>query len=209
VQTGGVKFRFLASESRRSRIVIFTETKLKGAFIIDLQRREDSRGYFARIFCQNEFNEQGLNPKITQVNVAFTRVKGTVRGMHFQFPPDAETKLVRCTRGAIWDVIVDLRPESVTYLHHLGVELTEENQRALYIPERFAHGYQTLTDKTDISYHAGAFYAPDSEGGLLHNDPRLGLVWPTPVTNFSERDGAFPFLDEVEGRLRQRMSVLR
>ena len=126
--------------------MIFTETKLEGAFIIDLDLKEDNRGFFARAFCQHEFEEHGLKPVIAQANIAFNRRKGSVRGMHFQFPPAAETKLVRCTRGAILDVIVDLRPESPTYLDHVSVELTADNHRALYVPERFAHGYQVLED---------------------------------------------------------------
>ncbi len=132
--------------------MIFTETNAAGAFIIDLERREDDRGFFARMFCQNEFAEHGLKPTIAQANVAFNRVTGTLRGMHFQFPPAAETKLVRCTRGAILDIIVDLRPESPTYLQHIAVELNADNRRALYVPERFAHGYQALVDDTETSY---------------------------------------------------------
>src|SRR5205085_2908695 len=143
----------------------FTETKLKGAFIVDLERREDSRGFFARAFCQKEFAAHGLKPIIAQANVASNHKRGTMRGMHFQFPPAAETKLVRCTRGAILDIIVDLRPESPTYLQHVAVELNEDNQRALYVPERFAHGYQALRDKTDTSYQVGEFYAPACESG--------------------------------------------
>src|SRR5882762_662478 len=165
--------------------MIFTETKLKGAFILDLERREDSRGYFARAFCQNEFKANGLKPTIAQANVAHNKLKGTVRGMHFQYPPAAETKLVRCTRGAILDIIVDLRPESPTYLRHIAVELNEDNQRALYVPERFAHGYQTLRDSTDTSYQVGEFYTPGSEGGLRFDDPRLRLEWPLPVASIS------------------------
>ena len=141
--------------------MIFTETKLKGAFIIDLERREDARGFFARAFCQNEFEAHGLKPIIAQANIAFNIRKGTLRGMHFQYPPAAETKLVRCTRGAILDIIVDLRPESPTYLQHVAVELNEDNQRALYVPERFAHGYQALRDNTDTSYQVGEFYTPE------------------------------------------------
>ena len=137
--------------------MVFTETKLKGAFLIDLERREDSRGFFARAFCQKEFTTHGLKPTIAQANVAFNIKKGTLRGMHFQFPPAPETKLVRCTRGAILDIIVDLRPESATYLQHISVELNEENQRSLYVPERFAHGYQALRDNTDTSYQVGEF----------------------------------------------------
>src|ERR1044071_1085813 len=124
----------------------FTETKLRGAYIIDLERREDSRGFFARAFCQKEFAAHGLKPFIAQANVAYNYKKGTLRGMHFQFPPAAETKLVRCTRGAILDIIVDLRSESPTYMQHISVELNEDNHRGLYVPERFAHGYQCLAD---------------------------------------------------------------
>src|SRR3954470_20445560 len=142
--------------------MIFTETKLKGAFILDIERREDSRGFFARAFCQKEFTAHGLQPVIAQANVAFNVNKGTLRGMHFQFPPAAETKLVRCTRGAILDIIVDLRPESSTYLQNIAVELNEENGRALYVPERFAHGYQALRDDTETSYQVGEFYTPAS-----------------------------------------------
>ena len=161
--------------------VIFTETKLKGAFIIELERREDERGFFARAFCQNEFATHGLKPVIAQANLAFNKRKGTLRGMHFQFPPHPETKLVRATRGAILDIIVDLRPESPTYLQHVEVELTADNHRALYVPERFAHGYQALEDATETSYQVGEFYAPETEGGLLYYDPRLVLTWPLPV----------------------------
>jgi dTDP-4-dehydrorhamnose 3,5-epimerase len=187
--------------------VKFTETRLTGAFILDLERREDSRGYFARTFCQREFAEHGLQTTITQANVAFSRDKGTLRGMHFQFPPKAETKLVRATRGAVIDIIVDLRPESPTYLEHVSVELTEHNGRALYVPERFGHGYQTLVDDTETSYQVGEFYAPEIEGGLLHDDPRLGLSWPLPVTTMSEKDQNWALLDDCEGELKQRMAL--
>jgi dTDP-4-dehydrorhamnose 3,5-epimerase len=186
--------------------MIFTETKLAGAFIIDLERREDSRGFFARAFCQNEFAEHGLKTTIAQANVASNSHRGTLRGMHFQYPPAAETKLVRCTRGAILDIIVDLRPESETYLQHVAVELNEDNQRALYVPERFAHGYQALRDNTDTSYQVGEFYTPEAEGGLLHDDPRLGLEWPLPVTVISEKDQQFSLLDELEPELKRRMA---
>jgi dTDP-4-dehydrorhamnose 3,5-epimerase len=187
--------------------LIFTETKLAGAFIIDLERREDSRGFFARAFCQNEFEAHGLKPVIAQANVAHNKSKGTLRGMHFQYPPAAETKLVRCTRGAIVDIIVDLRPESRTYLQHIAVELNEDNQRALYVPERFAHGYQVLRDNTDTTYMVGEFYTPDAEGGLMYNDPRLALEWPLPVSIVSEKDQKFRLLDEIEPELKQKMSL--
>jgi dTDP-4-dehydrorhamnose 3,5-epimerase len=184
----------------------FTETALAGAYIIDLERREDPRGFFARSFCQNEFTAHGLKPVIAQANLAFNHRKGTLRGMHFQFPPAAETKLVRATRGAILDIIVDLRPESPTWLRHVAVELTEDNHRALYVPERFAHGYQVLVDKTETSYQVGEFYTPACESGLLHDDPRLGLTWPLPVTVISDKDRAFARLDDVEAELTRRMS---
>lgn len=185
--------------------MIFTETKLKGAYIIDLERREDERGYFARAFCQKEFQAHGLNPVIAQANVAFNAKKGTLRGMHFQYPPAPESKLVRAIRGAIVDIIVDLRPESPTYLQHIEVELNEDNGRALYVPERFAHGYQALQDKTETSYQVGEFYTPGAEGGLLYNDPRLGLKWPLPVTVISDKDKAWKLLSEIEPELKRRM----
>ena len=188
--------------------MIFTETKLKGAYIIDLDRREDTRGFFARAFCQNEFKAHGLKPVIAQANLASNLKKGTVRGMHFQFPPAAETKLVRCTRGAILDIIVDLRPESATFLQSIAVELNEENQRALYVPERFAHGYQTLRDNTGTSYQVGEFYTPEAEGGLMYNDPRLGLKWPLPATVVSEKDQKFPLFDQAESELRRKMTIV-
>jgi dTDP-4-dehydrorhamnose 3,5-epimerase len=186
--------------------VIFTETTLSGAFIIDVERREDDRGFFARAFCQNEFTDHGLKPLIAQANIAFNKRKGTLRGMHFQFPPAAETKLVRCTRGAIVDIIVDLRPESPTYLQHVAVELSADNHRALYVPERFAHGYQVLEDITETSYQVGEFYTPEAEGGLRHDDPRLGLTWPLAVTEITEKDRSFPLLSEIEPELARRMT---
>jgi dTDP-4-dehydrorhamnose 3,5-epimerase len=186
--------------------VIFTETELPGAFVIDLERREDSRGFFARAFCQHEFEEHGLKPVIAQANVAFNKYKGTLRGMHFQYPPAPETKLVRATRGAILDIIVDLRPESPTYLQHVSVHLSAENGRALFVPERFAHGYQVLEDETETSYQVGEFYAPETEGGLMYNDPRLGLEWPLPVQEISDKDQKWKLLDEIEPELKHRMA---
>lgn len=188
--------------------MIFTETKLAGAYIIDIERREDARGFFARAFCQKEFEAHGLKPAIAQANTAHNRLKGTLRGMHFQFPPAAETKLVRCTKGAILDIIVDLRPDSRTYLEHIEVELNEENQRALYVPERFAHGYQVLRDDTDTTYMVGEFYTPATEGGLMYNDPGLGLRWPLPVSVISEKDQKFAPLAECEAELKRRMTAV-
>ena len=187
--------------------MIFTETKLAGAFVIDLERREDERGFFARAFCQHEFEEHGLKPVIAQANVAFNRHRGCVRGMYFQFPPAAETKLVRVTRGAIVDIIVDLRPESPTYLEHVSVELSADSGRSLYVPERFAHGYQVLEDGTETSYQVGEFYTPEAEGGLRYDDPRLGLSWPLEVTDMSPKDTAWAPLDEVEEELKRRMAL--
>jgi dTDP-4-dehydrorhamnose 3,5-epimerase len=187
--------------------VIFRETALRGAFVIDVERREDDRGFFARTFCQREFVDHGLRPVIAQVSIAFNRQRGTVRGMHFQFPPHAETKIVRATRGALLDVIVDLRPESPTYLEHVAVELTADNRRALYVPERFAHGYQVLEDGTEASYEIGEFYTPGTEGGLSPFDPRLALSWPLPVTEMSARDRAWRELEQVEHEIRTRMLV--
>ena len=185
----------------------FTETKLKGAFIIDIEPREDSRGFFARAFCQNEFKAHGLKPVIAQANIAFNKVKGTLRGMHFQFPPAAETKFVRATRGAILDIIVDLRPESPTFLEHVAVELSEDNWRGLYVPERFGHGYQVLRDKTETSYQVGEFYTPGVEGGLMYNDPALKLSWPMPVSVISDKDNAWASFAAQEAELKGRMSL--
>ena len=187
--------------------MIFTETALAGAFIIDIEARGDSRGFFARAFCQHEFAEHGLKSVIAQGNLAYNATKGTLRGMHFQFPPKAETKLVRATRGSILDIIVDLRPESPTYLEHVSVELTADTHRALYVPERFAHGYQVLEDGTETSYQVGEFYTPEAEGGLRFDDPRLGLEWPLPVGELSEKDSGWQLLDEVEAELKERMNV--
>ena len=172
--------------------MIFRETELKGAYIVDVEPRSDDRGFFARVFCQRELAEHGLKPLIAQASIAFNRRSGTIRGMHFQFPPVAETKLVRATRGAILDVICDLRPESPTFLDHVAVELTEDNYRSLYVPERFAHGYQVLADNTEVSYLMGEFYSPGHEGGFRYDDPRLGMSWPLPVTEISEKDLQWP-----------------
>lgn len=187
--------------------MIFTETHLAGAFVIELERREDDRGFFARTFCQHEFEEHRLEPVIAQANLAFNKRRGTLRGMHFQYPPAAETKLVRCTRGAILDIIVDLRPESPTYLEHVSVELSADNGSALYVPRRFAHGYQVLEDLTETSYQVGEFYTPETEGGLRYDDPALGLSWPLPVTEISDKDNAWALLADVEDDVKRRMAA--
>lgn len=187
--------------------MIFTETRLHGAFIIDVERREDGRGHFARMFDQREFAGHGLEPVIAQANVAFNRHRGTLRGMHFQYPPMAETKLVRAPRGAILDVIVDLRPESPTHLEHVAVELTADNGRSLYVPRRFAHGYQVLEDATETTYMVGEFYAPELEGGLRYDDPRLAITWPLPVGEMSDKDRVWALLDEAGDDVRRRMTI--
>jgi dTDP-4-dehydrorhamnose 3,5-epimerase len=185
--------------------MIFTETRLKGAFVIDIQPHADERGFFTRAFCQREFTEHGLKPVFAQANIGFNTRKGTVRGLHFQSAVAPETKFVRASRGAVLDVIVDLRPESPTYLQHVAVELSADNHRGLYIPERCAHGYQALEDNTELIYHAGEFFTPEAVGGLPFDDPRLAVTWPLPVTVISAKDRAWPPLSECENELQARM----
>lgn len=187
--------------------MIFTQTRLSGAYVIDIERREDSRGFFARAFCQHEFEKHGLKPLVAQANIAYNRVKGTVRGMHFQTPPAAETKVVRCTRGSILDIIVDLRPESATYLQHVAVELSAANSRSIYVPERFAHGYQVLEDETETSYMVGEFYSPPNERALRYDEPLFALKWPLPVSVISDKDRNAPLLETLHDRLRREMTV--
>lgn len=184
----------------------FTETALKGAFLVDLERHEDDRGFFARTFSVDDFCHRGLESVVVEASVAHNHRAGTVRGMHFQFPPSAETKVVRCTRGRILDVIVDLRPGSVTYLGHVAVELTAENGAALYVPRRFAHGYQTLTDQTEVTYMMDTRYDPNAASGLRHDDPALAIEWPLAVGAISERDSAWPLYEEVRAELEERMA---
>jgi len=166
----------------------FIPTNLEGAFIVDLTPHSDARGFFSRTFCAREFEQHGLKSSFVQANVSFNHKQGTLRGMHYQLPPAAETKLVRCTAGAIYDVIVDLRPASPTYLQHFGIELTATNRRALYVPELFAHGYLTLTDGAEVEYQVGEFYTPGYERGLRYDDPALGIRWPTAIEVVSEKD---------------------
>lgn len=171
----------------------FEETRLGGAFVIDLERREDERGFFARTWCANEYAEQGLNTRLVQANTSWNPRQGTVRGMHFQNPPHAEVKVVRATRGAIHDVIIDLREASPTYKEWIGVDLTEDNRRALYVPEGFAHGFQTLVPDCEVHYLVTEFYAPEAEGGVRWNDPAFGIEWPDPEHAFlSDKDARWP-----------------
>jgi dTDP-4-dehydrorhamnose 3,5-epimerase len=174
--------------------MVFTETGLNGAFIVDLERLEDDRGFFARSWCRREFEARGLNADLVQCNVSLNRAKGTLRGLHYQAAPHAEVKLVRCTKGAIYDVIVDLRPESDTFLRHFGCALTEDNHRALYIPEGFGHGFLTLCESSEVFYQMSNFYEPQAARGLRWNDPALGIEWPGQVDVISERDRTYPNL---------------
>jgi dTDP-4-dehydrorhamnose 3,5-epimerase len=180
--------------------MIFTETELPGAFLVDLKRLEDERGFFARSFCKQEFTEHGLDPCVAQCNISFNRFKGTLRGMHFQMPPHAEAKLVRCTRGVLYDVIVDLRPASSTYLRWIAVELTAENRKALYVPQGLAHGFQTLEDETEVFYQMSEFFAPDFARGFHYADPDVGVSWPIPVNVISEKDRLLPYLSAVAAK---------
>ena len=166
----------------------FTPTKLAGAYIIEPQPHADSRGLFARTFCANEFRAQGLVDVFVQCNTSWNVSKGTLRGLHFQLSPSSEVKLVRCTAGALWDVIVDLRPQSATYLQYVAVELTAGNRLALYIPEMFAHGFQTLEEGTEVFYQMSQFYAPKLAQGIRYDDPKIGIKWPLPVSSISDLD---------------------
>ena len=173
--------------------MIFAKTKLKDAFIIEIERREDSRGFFARAWCKNEFEEHGLAFNPVQANIAFSKTKGILRGMHYQIAPHEEAKLIRCIRGVIYDVIIDLRPDSSTYKQWIGVELGEDNYKMLYIPEGFAHGYQALTDNTEVYYQVSQFYSPKSERGVRWDDPAFGISWPEIEKRIvSEKDKCWP-----------------
>jgi len=172
--------------------MIFTETVLKGAYVIDPEPVRDERGMFARTWCQQEFEAQGLKVTWVQSSFSVNNRRGTLRGMHYQVAPHDEVKLVRCTMGAIYDVIVDLRPESPTYCHYFGVMLSAENRRALYIPQRFAHGFLTLQDNSEVTYHMSEFYAPASAWGIRWDDPTFRIEWPEPVTVLSEKDRTWP-----------------
>jgi dTDP-4-dehydrorhamnose 3,5-epimerase len=170
----------------------FAETKLKGAFIIDPERLEDDRGFFARSWCQREAKRYGLEPEWLQCNISFNKNRGTLRGMHYQVAPFEEAKLVRCTMGAIHDVIVDLRPDSPTFRLWTAVELTAENRCMLYIPEGFAHGFLTLKDDTEIFYQMSEFYDPESARGVRFNDPAFGIAWPMGISVISDQDRNYP-----------------
>jgi len=175
--------------------MIFTRTTLKDAMLVDLEKHEDERGFFARTWCCREFEAQGLNPRLAQCNISFNPHQGTLRGMHFQVEPHEEAKLVRCTRGSLFDAIIDLRPDSPTYKRHFGVALTADNRRMLYVPEGFAHGFLTLEDATEVFYQISECYAPGSQRGVRWNDPAFGIDWPAEPKLISERDRSYPDFD--------------
>ena len=172
--------------------MIFRETELNGAFLIEPERLEDNRGFFARAWCRKEFMAHGLTGALVQSNISFNKRTGTLRGMHFQTAPYEEAKLVRCTMGAVYDVIIDLRPDSSTFLRWIAAELTAENHKMLYVPENFAHGYQTLADNTEVFYQVSQFYSPGSEQGLRYNDPTFEIKWPMDVQVISHKDRSWP-----------------
>ena len=173
----------------------FVETPLRGSYVIEVEKHEDERGFFARSWCAREFDAKGLDTTLAQSNVSFNKLKGTLRGLHYQIPPHAEVKLVRCTKGSLFDVIVDLRKDSPTFLKWVGIELTATNHRMLYIPKLFAHGFQTLEDDTEIFYQMSEFYEPAASKGLRWSDPRLGINWPDAGRTMSQKDQAYPNLE--------------
>ena len=177
--------------------MIVHETKLAGAFIVELDRRTDLRGFFARSFCAAEFREHGIDFTPAQANISHSTLKGTLRGMHYQSAPVSETKFIRCIRGAVWDVIIDMRPESSTYRQHLGVELSADNGRAIYVPDNFAHGNQALTDDAELFYLMGGPYTPGHERAVRFDDPAIGIEWPLPVTVIDQKDSNWPLLDQL------------
>lgn len=178
--------------------MIFTPAPLAGVQVIDPERQEDDRGFFARSFCAEEFARHGLDPACAQCNISFNRRRGTLRGMHFQAPPHAEAKLVRCTRGALYDVAVDLRPDSPTRGRWFGIELTADNRRLLYVPRGFAHGFLTLADDTEVFYQMSASFVPGAGRGVRFDDPAFGILWPIPVDIISERDRTYPPFDPAD-----------
>ena len=185
----------------------FTETKLQGAWTVDLDQREDDRGYFARAFCQNEFAAHGIASDVRQANISLSLHAGTVRGIHFQYPPACENKFIRCIRGAILDLIVDLRPESPTFLQHVSVELSADNRRAFVVPPRFGHSFMSLTDDAEVMYLVSEFYTPAEEGGLRWNDPELGIAWPRDMATISDKDASWPLIGEQLDTLTSKMRL--
>jgi dTDP-4-dehydrorhamnose 3,5-epimerase len=172
--------------------MIFIETELQGVYIVDLEFHRDERGFFGRTWCQNEFKERGLNPNLVQCNISYNAKRGTLRGMHYQTDPYQEAKLVRCTSGKIYDAVIDLRPDSITFKRWLAFTLTENSYRAIYIPEGFAHGFQTLEDNTEVFYQMSEFFHPEAARGVRWNDPEFHVEWPIETTIISEKDQNYP-----------------
>ena len=172
--------------------MIFQETKLEGVFTIEIEQIKDERGFFARSFCSREFEKRGLNPHLVQCNISYNKRKGILRGMHYQVSPYAEAKLVRCTLGAIYDVVVDLRSDSLTFKQWFATELTSINRKMLYVPEGFAHGFQVLEDETEVFYQMSEFYNPQASQGFRWNDPAFKIEWPLPDACLSEKDRNYP-----------------
>ena len=166
----------------------FTELNLPGAFLIEIEKIQDQRGFFGRLWCENEFKAHNLNTNLVQSNISLSKKKGTLRGMHFQKSPFEETKLVRCTKGSVFDVLVDLRPESPTFKKWFGVKLTEKNHKMLYVPKNFAHGFLTLEDNSEVYYLVTEFYNPEMERGIRYNDPEFNIEWPIDIEEISEKD---------------------
>ena len=178
----------------------FVTTRINGVFLIEPEPIEDDRGFFARTWCRREFAEHGLNPELVQCSVSFNGKKGTLRGMHYQVHPHCEAKLVRCTMGAIYDVIIDLRPGSGTFMEWMAVELTSDNRKMLYVPEETAHGFQTLADRTEVFYQMSEYYAPQAARGIRWNDPCFDIAWPEAPTSISEKDGNYPDFIPQQGK---------
>jgi dTDP-4-dehydrorhamnose 3,5-epimerase len=176
--------------------MIFEPTSLQGSYLIKLQPILDERGFFVRTFCKKEFEVIGHEKEFVQMNQSYNKLKGTLRGMHYQLPPHQEIKLVRCISGSVYDVIIDMRKDSPTYLQYFGTELSAENFCMMYVPEGFAHGFQTLADHTSLVYHHTAVFAPGSEAGLRFDDQRIGINWPMPVACISEKDQQYPYMAE-------------
>jgi len=180
--------------------MIFTETKLRGSYVVGLEPFTDERGWFARTYCKNEFAAIGHSAEWVQLNHSFTKLPGAIRGMHYQLPPFSEIKLVRCIAGAVFDVIIDLRKDSPTFLQWFGTEISAANRNMMYIPAGFAHGFQTLSDDAELIYHHSQFYEPGVEGGISYDDPKVKIEWPLELTTISERDMQHPYLgNEFEG----------
>ena len=192
-----VKRQGKGSQVNRSYAVIFTKTTLPGAYLIEPERLEDARGFFARTWCQQEFAAQGLNSHLVQCNLSYNHRRGTLRGMHLQIAPHPEAKVVRCTRGALYDVIIDLRPHSPTFTQWIAATLTADNRHMLYVPAGCAHGFQTLVDETEVFYQMSACYHPDSARGVRWDDPTFGVAWPIPNPVMSERDRTYPDFREA------------